>query len=291
MNRWEAALTRVSRRSISEAVETLAVEPPFAFNFAEAVSEMPGLIAEQVEDKQPPHEIIIDLPDRDVTLATDMLVCITKFLHVVQCCRANARRGALTWGIVDAYHAAILGARAVGATMGVIPYVVSGRSFLVDFRPEVGTPQDRIKFRKTYGRHESPILVLSPRPAHFEQNDQWKLLIRLLRFAAQNYADPARLQVLIDAADRFPGEVRNLVVYDSLKWIWRGDSSSLSQETLSSAAIAELLAENPCGTDLLDGLYSLLQDQFNTLTAKLDLSATAVPRAIELRPAPRLLAA
>lgn len=252
---------------------------------------MPDLISQQVEERQPPHEIVIDLPDRDVALVTDALTCITKFLHVVQSCRANARRGALTWSVVDAYHAALLGGRAIAATMGVVPYLLGGRSYLVDFRPEFGTPQDRIKFRKTFGRQDSPILILSPRVPHFEQNDQWHLVSRLLRFALHDIEDASRLELLIEAAVNFPGEIRNAVVYDSLKWIWRADSSSLSQETLDPSKIAETLSENPAGTQFLDRIFSQVQEQFRVLASKVGLSSNSVPRSIDLAPSPHLLAA
>lgn len=290
MNSWEAAFSKVSRRSLFEVIDELDVEPPFDFSFIDANSDLPGLIEDELSTQSPPFERVIELPGRDVALANDALVCLTKFLHVLQSGRANARRGAITWSIVDAYHASLLGARALCAFMGMIPYSVRGRTALVDYRPEIGTPQDRKKFRKQYGRPDSPIAVLVPKPAQLKQADLWKLLKRNLQFAKLEEARKEfdEITAVIDASG---GSLRNAVLYDALAWTRKEDSSTLREPFLCVADINTILAEHPGATALFDSIFALVQDCALRFRSKVTLVPDALPASITLAAEPHVLAA
>jgi hypothetical protein len=290
LNSWEAAFSKISRRGLFDVIDELDLEPPFEFSFTDATSDIPALIDDELTAQSPPLGRIIDLPGRDVALATDSLVCLTKFLHVVQSSRANARRGAITWSIVDAYHASLLGARALCAFMGIIPYTVRGRTALIDYRPEFGTPQDRIKFRKQHGRPESPVALLVPKTAHLEQADLWKLVRRSLQFAKLNETRKEFDEVLA-ALDASAGSLRNAVLYDALTWTRKEDSSTLREPYLSIADINAALAQLPAPTALFDSIFLLVQDCAMRFKSRVTLRDDTLPRSIVLAPEPHVLAA
>jgi hypothetical protein len=174
--------------------------------------------------------------------------------------------------------------------MGIIPYTVRGRTALIDYRPEFGTPQDRIKFRKQHGRPESPVALLVPKTAHLEQADLWKLVRRSLQFAKLNETRKEFDEVLA-ALDASAGSLRNAVLYDALTWTRKEDSSTLREPYLSIADINAALAQLPAPTALFDSIFLLVQDCAMRFKSRVTLRDDTLPRSIVLAPEPHVLAA
>lgn len=290
MNKWEAAFSKISRRHLFEVIDELDIAPPFAFSFRNSNSYIPELIESELDDSRPPFQKIIELPGRDVALATDALVCVVKFLHVLQSARSNALRGAITWSIVDSYHASLLGARAICALMGVVPYTVRKRTVLIDFRPEFGSPQDRTRFRKTHGHPNNPIAIFVPQPAHLEQKHIWALMHRQMAFARMTRQRP-EFDTIMSAIDGSPAEFRNLVMYDSLGWLRKQDCSTLRQTIMTATQIDNAIAPNIAAIQMGDAIYSLIQDSVFRLRGKIGLTANSLPGAIALAPSTCVLSA
>jgi hypothetical protein len=276
---WEAAFDKISRREFVEVIESLDVSPPFDFDFKCHLSEVPEFISDVLDSEEIPLQKAFALPGRDVLYVGDTLACISKFLHVVESCRIHANRGALTWALVDAYHASILGARAICAQLGIMQYSVNGRTILVDFRPEFGSPQDSRKFRKNFGNLESPARFLVPQPKHLEQKHVWKLVGRMMRLCTTGTSDiTTPCQKIEELSKSSPGAERNAVMYDSIGWRWRDDHTGTDRPPgLSDADINSRLFEVQANMELLDNIYLIVIDHLEAMSAKISLSLDSFP--------------
>jgi hypothetical protein len=293
LNSWEAAFDKISRRSFLDVLGALDVQPPFSFSFLDAESDLPDFLEVQLDAQGVPCQQPVEFPARDVALARDVLICASKFAHVLQASRANAARGAVTWAVVESYHATFLAVRTLCALLGIIPYSIGPRTVLVDFRPEAGTPQDAIKFRKTFGKFDSPIRILAPTPKHLEQKHFWKLAERLFKHAqASSEDDSVELDLLEAAARSSPGAFRNEVLYNPVSWHWRNDVSLLSCTRLvGSRVIVEKLAEVPDEMSLLDTTHTLLLKYLTKLTNEIGLALEALPPDYTISCPPHILVA
>lgn len=293
MNSWEAAGNKVSRRSFAELADGLDVIPPFSFSFQDAISEVPDFLSDAIRERGAPCQSAVEFPGRDVALARDVFTCASKFLHVLQCCRAHALRGAVTWAVVDSYHAAFLGMRTLCGLLGVVPYAVDDRTIIVDFRPELGSPQDIHRFRSDFGRLTSPIRILAPTPKQMEQRHFWMLAGRLLRLArAASDADADTLDALEAAAKSSPGAFRNEVLYSPLAWRWRDDTAFLACSALAgSPYVLSKLNEADKEMGLLNEVYNLAQKYIRQWCGRVGLSIEALPPGTSLVGSPHILVA
>ncbi|MBB6010813.1 hypothetical protein HNR59_000158 [Aquamicrobium lusatiense] len=154
-----------------------------------------------------------------MNLVRDTLMAASRFYHVIDCARAQVRRGAMTWAMVDSYHASLLGAKAMFALYGLFAYGVHDRTVLVDFRPEFGSIDDTKKFKKANKGVEYPIRVLIPKAKYLEQQDIWALVTRLC-----NITKTDELIGRINESATSPlSAFRNATLYDSVAWHWPTD--------------------------------------------------------------------
>ncbi len=245
MRDWASAADHVRRRAFDGLVDSLEVEVPFAFDPVASISEMPDYLNDNWELIRGSPNQIIDLPGRDANLVRDCLISVCKFFHVLGCSRAQYSRGALTWTIVDAYHASLLGARAICALFGVLSYTVRGRTLLVDFRPEFGAVDHARKFKREYRNTSSPVRVLQPTSPLLEQKDAWGLLKRICNVCDRLDTDRHALSRLSEIADKPLSQLRNRVLYDSVFWQWRADFSLARPERVSLAETSALTGTDP----------------------------------------------
>lgn len=222
MRDWSAAGDRIRRRSALAVVRSLEVQTPFDFDPTSSASEIPDFL-EQVWDGLTLHDHVADLPGRDVNFARDLLIAVTKFYQVSKCTEQRLASGALTWSLVDAYHAAFLGARAIAAMYGILTYTVRRRTILVDFRPELGSPDEAKRFRREHRGFDEPIRILRPTKALLDQSEAWKLLTRLAAITT-DFEDERRFASdLSNLSKSPPNQLRNLLMYDSVYWTWPVD--------------------------------------------------------------------
>lgn len=290
MNNWEASFDKISRRGYSDVLESLDVQPPFSFSFLNAESDLPDFLESLIRERGIPCQDALEFPGRDVALARDSLICAAKFFHVLQACRAHASRGAVTWAVVDSYHAVFMGVRALCALLGVIPYSIGERTVIVDFRPELGSPQDSIKFRKSFGRFESPIRILAPNTKHLEQKHFWKLSERMLKHAiSASDDDLTELKYLEAWSTSSPGAFRNQILYDPMAWRWRDDVSLLSCTCAKVDAVLAKLVDVAEPMKALDLVHTELLKRLGSLAGRIGLPLEALPPAHLASPSPHVL--
>lgn len=223
MKDWSTASERIRRRTVLEIADSLAVESPFRFSAVNAQSDTPGYLDANWDILDDTQDYILSYPGRDANYVNDSLICVAKFWHVIERARANFDHGALTWTVVDAYHACLLGARAISALSGILSYTLRGRTVLLDFRPEFGSPDDRKAFRRAHGAVDEPVRVLRPQNRQLEQKDVWAVLKRVCALSTAADPNKAFYVRISDFAGQPLSQPRNYVFYDSVAWLWRTD--------------------------------------------------------------------
>lgn len=223
MKTWESAVDAIRRRTPTDVATSIRVQSPFLFDPAKDTSDMPDFLDTEWKTISASSNVVIQLPGRDINLARDLLICASKFFHVLDCARQTRARGALTWTLVDAYHAALLGTRLIAALYGVLTYSVQGRAILVDFRPELGSIDEKKRFVRDNRGMDDPIRILRPAKQLFEQKHAWLLVERLCNVTPDFESERNRIEGLLELARRPLSTLRNQVLYDSVYWTWRAD--------------------------------------------------------------------
>lgn len=269
MRDWASAGDRIRRRSALAVIRSLEVQTPFHFDPQSSESEVPDFL-EQAWDGLTPHDHVADLPGRDVNFARDMLITVTKFYHVSHCTDQRLASGALTWSLVDAYHAAFLGARAIAAMYGILTYTVRRRTILIDFRPELGTVDEARKFRREHRAFDEPIRILRPTKHLLDQGEAWKLLTRLAAITNDIEDERKFASELADLSKAPSNQLRNKLMYDSVYWTWPADFGIVSPTS-------EWIEANfdKADVDVLD-----LLTQLQTLTEAVNRYASELSRQI-----------
>lgn len=224
MKDWASAADKIGQRSPQEVFSIIPNTEPFEFT----ASAYENSLAESVEDlygddlKTGNH--LVSLPGRDILFISEALFSVAKFSHVLESARNNVARGAVTWALVDAHHATLLGARAIAAFYGVIVAKVRKRYVLMDFRPELGRVDHKSAFRKESRGISDPVRLLVPQKELIEQKETWALLARIFRISM---SEDEQTVTLIDKISKFNlGEhkpKRNELLYNPGFWLWPRD--------------------------------------------------------------------
>jgi hypothetical protein len=226
VTKWDGAFRNIRRRSVDDVLSSLEVSHPFNFDIVNDESDVPPYLEDNWEYISGDPSGLLPLPGRDLNFVRDILISSAKFFHVVGCARAQMTRGATTWAIVDAYHASLIGARLIAALFGVLSYGAKRRTVLVDYRPELGAPDDRRAFRREAKGLLQPVRVLCPQPKFLQQTDVWALVARVCAISKLDTEDPVDSRLLAELG-RLVGEpisaFRNTMIYDSVAWAWTDD--------------------------------------------------------------------
>ncbi|MCZ7927294.1 hypothetical protein [Agrobacterium pusense] len=222
---------------------SVGVETPFSFDPITSKSEVPDFLDDSWESIEGENARILNFPGRDANLVQDTLICATKFYHVLNSVRSHIARGAMTWAFVDAYHAALVSTRLLGALYGVFSYTVRGRTILVDYRPEFGSVDDEKKFLKANRDVKEPTRIMKP-VAQLSQKDSWALCVRLANITPEvdgvDWAAVQRMKAL--AADKV-SSFRNGILYDAVAWGKLDDFGAGGTAAEFRKAIVEASAE------------------------------------------------
>lgn len=257
MSKWDSSFQQLRRRCAADVYADMEITAPFLFDVKGQASDLPSYIESQWDELGHIDNSIIDLPGRDMNMVRDMLMAASRFYHVIDCVRAQVRRGAMTWAMVDAYHATLVGAKAMLALYGVFAYGVRGRTVLVDFRPELGSVDDAKKFRKANKSVEQPIRVLIPKVKYLEQQDAWALVCRLCNITPSSSEDANIVGRIKDAASSPLSALRNQTLYDSVAWQWPSDLASPRMDVPSRLIL--IGAENEAQSLSLEALSTLFE--------------------------------
>lgn len=223
LKNWQSAFDRIRRRSPQGICQDLIVESPFAFDVAQDVSEVREFLGENWGGLGDETDYILTLPGRDVNLVRDIFIAAAKFYHIVECVRSHIARGAMTWAIVESYHASLVGARLASALYGILSYGVNGRTVVVDFRPEFGSPDEMKSFTRRFGTVDTPIRILRPITKQLQQSDVWSLIVRLCNITSCPPESEEDVRALRIAAGEKVSAFRNEILYDSVAWCWSDD--------------------------------------------------------------------
>lgn len=257
VSKWDSSFQHIRRRSAADVRAGLNVAVPFSFDVRNEESDVPAYLDAQWSTLSASENSIISLPGRDMNLVRDALMAASRFYHVIECARAQVRRGAMTWAMVDCYHASLLGAKAMCALYGLFAYGVRDRTVLVDLRPDLGSVDDANKFRKATRGIDQPIRVLIPKVKHLEQQDAWALVTRLCNITP-SVGDNADLIIQIKESASSPlSAFRNATLYDSVAWQWPSD---LAPPRMALAdRVARLAAEDELQSTSLRALATLFE--------------------------------
>ncbi|NKL95954.1 hypothetical protein [Rhizobium leguminosarum] len=218
MKSWTAAFDEIKRRTPDKVRTSVRVERPFFFDPLTSLSEVPDFIEASWESIEAESNRILNFPGRDANFTQDTLICATKFYHVLESVRSHVARGAMTWSFVDAYHAALVSTRLLGALYGIFSYTVKGRTILMDYRPELGSVDEERRFQKAYRDVAEPTRILKP-VTQLSQKDSWSLCVRLANITpeVEGVDWPAVKRVKTVAADKV-SSFRNGILYDAVAW-------------------------------------------------------------------------
>jgi hypothetical protein len=253
MKDWQAASDKIRRRNATAIIESISVDTPFNFSLGVDTSDVPDFLESEWLRFESSPNTVFSLVGRDVNLARDLLISITKYFHVVENARKLRARGALTWMIVDAYHAALLGARVLTAFHGVLSYSVRNRTVLMDYRPNFGSPDEKKRFLKEYKGMEDPVRLLCPTKQKLDQRETWSLLQRLCRISDndKNAPEGKLNSSLQDVAGKPLSTIRNKILYDSVYWTWFLD---FSETPIDPKIIKDRLDSNDEPNILVEGM-------------------------------------
>ena len=222
MDRWTGAFKQIRVRNFADLLETAPSQAEFTFDGDSSL--LKEFVAQAwLEDKV--ANLILNFPERSLEYVRAFLAGYSKFEHVLDCSRCMFARGALTWGLVDAYHASIVGARSISAALGVCIFNLGGRTVLVDLFPDRGSVDHAKQFRKDNKGVEYPIRVLAPtKDKVLEQAKVWALIERLFDLRSFATSEEEVLQIsLKDLLKTKPWTDRHEILYDLCSWRWPSD--------------------------------------------------------------------
>ena len=245
MERWTGAFKEIRRRNFDELCAKIRDKVPYDFeNSDEQIRDF----LEETWALEKTANAVYSFPGKEAEYIRCFLTAYSKFEHVLDCSRSLFERGSLTWALVDAYHASIIGARAILAALGICIFTIGRRTVVVDMFPEFGTVDQRRKFGKEHKGVDGPVRVMAPsRDQVLDQGNIWNLVRRLvsLKSFASNEEEGLQL-AMVDLLDTKPWSDRHEVMYDLSAWRWRGDIglsplSSTDLETLLAATDQEVI--------------------------------------------------
>ena len=219
MKSWDAAFKKIRKRSVNVWQE-LSVQTPFLYDPSD-----PGSYFSSFLEENPPEEaeLVFDRVDRDMLWAAEIVVTTQKFLHVLRLTVGRAREGRITWASTDAHHALLLGTRCFLASLGVGICQGRGRAHLVDFRPEKGSPQDVIAFKKQNRVVLYPLKVLTPTPKNIDQKPIFELFNRMVELVDHPVSSEDLVDAIVQLNLGAHKSERNRLLYQSSHWHWLDD--------------------------------------------------------------------
>ena len=266
MKNWASAFDCLRQRSIAEVSSSAGVSTPFAFDASQDESDVTQFIDSIWADLGNDADIIMSLPGRDMNLVRDTLICATKFFHIIESVQNHINRGAMTWAIVETYHAALLGTRLIAALYGVLSYGVKGRTVLLDYRPEFGREQDRKKFKRENKGLEEPIRIFRPQSHQLSQSEAWDLVKRLCNITSSPPEDKASIDDLKSIALAKNSSYRNMILYDSVAWGWLDDFNRSAIDIEVQHSRLEMVdATHTVSVNALVGIFAFVKPRLITL--------------------------
>lgn len=216
---WDASYKKIPHRRV-DVWRELTVQSPFTVSLSD-----PDLsIAASLEENPPDlADNVLDRPDRDALWIGEIAIAAAKYLHVLRLTRSRAQSGAVTWSSTDAHHLTLLAIRAWLATLGIAVCSVKPRTYLVDFRPELGPPQIRKKFKKNHSLAKEPVRIFAPQKKQLEQKELFALFNRALRTVDFDLTQEDRVNWLKAANIGSHSPARNSLLYRTDFWIWHDD--------------------------------------------------------------------
>jgi hypothetical protein len=289
MERWTGAFQDIRVRKFDDILAQC--NTPVSFSFSGDENLLKDFIIDVWSEDCFPN-FIINFPEKNQEFVKAFLTGYSKFEHVLDCSRNMFERGSLTWGLVDAYHASIVGARSIAAALGVCIFNIKGRTVLVDLFPELGSVDQRRAFRKANKDIEFPIRVLAPsKEKLLEQSKLWDLIHRLFNLRSfASSTEESYQTALSELIKAKPWADRHDILYDLASWRWPTDIalSPLQPEQLQTLMFAtddEVTEFN----QFVDKIFELNRHYADAFLAKVAGKSIALPDGYATATAPGCL--
>jgi hypothetical protein len=162
---------------------------------------------------------VFSFPGKFVAGFNDTLASALKSANVLQCARDSFFSGYASWASVEAYHVALLAAKALLGMLGV--YIVKiGEYFCVlDVFPFGREARDRRNFAKQHGNPIDPAkLIFRAKGDPIEQRHIWTVLRRVLRVTSFGAGEERYASTLLSIKDKGLGRSRNETLYQNVGW-------------------------------------------------------------------------
>lgn len=277
MNNWQDAFADLPQRSLEKVLNETVLAPPPVFKFDKYESET-ELFIESLGAKTFAGKTVLSMPGNTLNFASDALFSSKRFLHALDCARAQFGRGAITWSLVDAHHVLLLGYKAIAAFYGIFIYGLWDRTVLVDFFPHLGTPRAKIAFAKAHPSVVDPIAVYVPTEMKISQRQLRTLIMRIGGIAVKQSPEERgffnALGHFVNSSNKTP---RNNVLYSSVWWEWPKDLDLNSSSTAIKASLCDDPQEGyPKLMTLLDRLEELNRYLIDKLSQQISFDAASL---------------
>lgn len=274
---WARAFDR-SRERVLETLANRVPEGAFSeHSFRDYVSPIPNFAASLFADST--ENIFVNvLQQKAEVFAAEALSAHSKFHHSLACTNLLSKWGALTWSLLDAYHCALFGAKAILSSYGLSIFTVNGQSCLADLWPELGRRNEIQKFEKAYGKRDS-LVRIERTGGTLGQRDIWSGLERVCRIGkSDNTEVEGRLEKIREIIALKPWQNRHSTLYSSDRWQWRDDIVMMQLPEKEVHARFLDGSDVSIVVELVDEMFSLLSlisGQFESVSGGVNVEGPA----------------
>jgi hypothetical protein len=217
---WEAVIKDIRARNPIDIYHTINFSDEFEVDPSAPKVQLADSIENTFMSEILLHgEKVFEFTERDGAFVEQCIISLNKFVNVLNSAKKLAANGFLTWALVDAYHAILLGGRSIAAFYGILPLTIGKKSILVDLRPELGLKEQQRLFNKQYRVGRGWVKAYSIKGAEFGQKETWTLTKRLAATTPDDVRCKVQLESLNEIVKRQFDNVRNQLLYDASYWL------------------------------------------------------------------------
>jgi hypothetical protein len=158
--------------------------------------------------------------EQRVTFLSELVFSQVKSNHAFICAIQRIKEGNATWGVTDAYHAAMLLMRSILAAFGVFICRAYNRMVLVDAFPWLGRLDEEKKFKKQHKNWKRCAAVISSVSRDFTQTDLYGLFQRVITISTvpPEVWPEIVVQNILNTEKTHFSSSRNQLIYGSRFW-------------------------------------------------------------------------
>ncbi len=172
------------------------------------------------QDSLTGNKVLILPFDQRAPFASELVFSQVKANHALLCAMERVLSGRASWGVADAYHAAMLLMRSILAAFGVFVCRVHDRNVIVDAFPWLGRINEQKNFKRQHRNWRNCAAVISCTSRNFEQSDLFGLFRRVINVATvpTNVWPEVVVQNILSTEKTQFSHSRNQLIYGSRFW-------------------------------------------------------------------------